>query len=98
MRRDVLARDEVDVDVPPTSDRAATATAELGYYSAAGTDVALTGGVHLMLSPTLFEHYCAAGMLSPSGRCRTTSTWISAGEAFAWAAALSFRSRAPPAD
>ena len=42
LRRDVLARDELDIDVPPTSDRAASATAELGHYSDAGTDVALT--------------------------------------------------------
>ena len=41
LRRDVLARDELDVDVPPTSDRVATATTELGHYSDAGTDIAL---------------------------------------------------------
>ena len=41
LRAAVLARPDVDADVPPTSDRAATASGSLGHYSDAGTDVSL---------------------------------------------------------
>nr|VFK14084.1 MAG: Ketoacyl-synthetase C-terminal extension [Candidatus Kentron sp. LPFa] len=35
------------------------------------SDLALTGGVNLMLSPGVTESFFAAGMLSPDGRCKT---------------------------
>ncbi|MDP0502025.1 MAG: SDR family NAD(P)-dependent oxidoreductase, partial [Verrucomicrobiota bacterium JB022] len=34
-------------------------------------DLALTGGVNLLISPSLFVSFTQAGMLSPRGRCRT---------------------------
>lgn len=37
------------------------------------TDVALVGGVSMLLSPYPFIGFSAAGMLSPSGRCRAFS-------------------------
>nr|VFK60339.1 MAG: 8-amino-7-oxononanoate synthase [Candidatus Kentron sp. UNK]VFK69214.1 MAG: 8-amino-7-oxononanoate synthase [Candidatus Kentron sp. UNK] len=35
------------------------------------SDLVLTGGVNLMLSPGVTESFFAAGMLSPDGRCKT---------------------------
>ena len=36
-------------------------------------DVALSGGVQLLLSPETFVYLCALGALSPDGRCKTFS-------------------------
>ena len=35
------------------------------------TDLALAGGVHVMLSPAVTESFRRGGMLSPDGRCKT---------------------------
>src|SRR5262249_49959108 len=37
-------------------------------------DMALVGGVNLCLTPGFYERMCAAGMLSPSGQCKTFDT------------------------
>ncbi len=38
---------------------------------AGSCDVALVGGVNLLLSPTIYVSFSRAGMLSPDGRCKT---------------------------
>ncbi|GAA2614045.1 SDR family NAD(P)-dependent oxidoreductase [Streptomyces axinellae] len=38
---------------------------------AGSCDTAIVGGVNLLLSPTVFISFARAGMLSPTGRCRT---------------------------
>ncbi|OLF09647.1 hypothetical protein BLA60_17775 [Actinophytocola xinjiangensis] len=38
---------------------------------AGGCDTAIVGAVNLLLSPTIYISFARAGMLSPTGRCRT---------------------------